>query len=549
MLRPAVAFRSSQTVLPLSAWGVIRVHTRFIRGVVAIVALSLVAAGCGVTGAVSNVAALCAAAAFNVKVILGSNAGVFNGQPAAGVNVVLTPSGGAATTKTTDAQGCAGFGSAPGGMYEVSAVPPSQLPAAAQTIRDLNVGETGREIVLILPHRLPSNAVPPRVPAGGATFGVTLTGTLNNAVGLPQAGDNAGSHVPGELGIVTFGGTGLCATCTDITDPAGAWSITRTGMSTDRPAVTQSLFGGNWDGTTAGGILGITTEHFTQYAYQAAVNLFAPGPQVFGLLSMGLVTGSQATGLDAQGAAFLAGFSPGLSLTDIFLYSAIHSLDLWLATVYHDSAVTAVTTPFPQIPLDQSIYRYGVGIAGSLSGGILTVFGQTTTFLVSGASSLNISYLPRPGDPVVGAGAQPAITWTASSGATAYEIDIFNSLGQLVWFGATSTSLSITLPMALAAGSYSVQVFAFDSFTSRDFIGAGSRAESVKAGPVGSMLRAKDFKVQGLQSNRREARRQVQTIMSSFRPGGPLRRPQLDRTPLSNNDDRVSWSNEISFTR
>ncbi|MGH6630473.1 MAG: hypothetical protein ACREB3_12140, partial [Burkholderiales bacterium] len=269
-------------------------HTRFIRGVIAIVALSLVAAGCGVTG-LSTVAALCAASAFNVKVILGRSSGVFSGQPAAGVNIILQPSGGAATTKTTDAQGCAAFEWAPGGMYEVSAVPPSQLPAAAQTIRDLNVSETGREIVLILPHRLPSNAVPPRVPAGGATFGVTMTGILNNASGVPQAGDNAGTHAPGELGIVTFGGTGLCAMCTDITDAAGNWSITRTGMSTDRPAVTQTLFGGNWDGTTPGGLFGVRTEHFTQYAYQAAVNLFAPGPLAFGTLTMGMVTGSQAT--------------------------------------------------------------------------------------------------------------------------------------------------------------------------------------------------------------------------------------------------------------
>ncbi|MGH2426134.1 MAG: hypothetical protein ACRDF1_07615 [bacterium] len=530
-------------------------HIRLSRGITAVVALSLVAAGCGVTGAVSNVAALCAAAAFNVKVILGRSSGVFSGQPAAGVNVILQPTGGAATTKTTDAQGCAGFDSAPGGTYEVSAVPPSQLPAAAQTIRDLNVSETGREIVLILPHRLPSNAVPPRVPAGGATFSVTMTGTLNNASGPPQSGTPCGgmgqptcAYAPGFVGIVAFGGTGLCATCTDITDGAGNWSLARTGMSTDRPAVTQTLFGGNWDGTTPGGLFGVRTEHFTQYAYQAAVNLFAPGPLAFGTLTMGMVTGSQATSLDAQGAAFVASFADGFSITDVFLYSAIHSADLWLATVYHDSGVTAVTTPFPQIALDQSIYRYGMGIAGSLSGG---VFGQTTTFLVTGAPTLNISYLPQPGDPVVGAGSQPTVTWTASSGATAYEIDIFNSLGQLVWFGATSTSLSITLPMALAAGSYSVQVFAFDSFTARDFIGAGSRAESVNAAarPIGSVLRAKDFKVQGLRSNRREATKQVQALMSNFRPGGPLRRPQLDQTPLSNNDDRVSFSNEIAFTR
>lgn len=526
-------------------------HTRLSRGITALVALSLVAAGCGVTG-LSNVAVLCAASAFNVKVILGSNAGVFSGQPAAGVNVILQPSGGAVATGTTDAQGCASFSSAPGGLYDVSAVPPSSLPAAAQTIRDLNVSTTGREIVLILPHRLPSNAVPPRVPAGGATFSVTMTGTLNNSSGAPQAGDNSGTHFPGEVGIVTFGGRDvngpLCATCVDITDAAGNWSLARTAMSTDRPAVTQTLFGGNWDGTTAGGILGVTTEHFTQYAYQSAVNLFAPGPFAFGTLAMGMVTGSQGTSLDAQGAAFVASFADGFSITDVVLYSAIHSLDLWLATVYHDSGVTSVTTPFPQIALDQSIYRYGVGMAGSVSGGF---FGFTTTFLVTGASTLNISYLPRPGDPVVGAGSQPAITWTASSGATAYEIDIFNSLGQLVWFGATSTSLSITLPMALAAGSYSVLVGAFDSFTSGDFIAAGSRTESVRAAarPIGSVFRAKDFKVQGLRSNRREATRQVQALMSNFRPGGPLRRPQLDQTPLSNNDDRLSISNEIAFTR
>jgi hypothetical protein len=528
------------------------VHTRFIRGVNVIVALSLVAAGCGVTGAVSNVAALCAAAAFNVKVILGpqniSGPDPFSGQPAAGITVILQPSGGATQTATTDAQGCAAFSSAPGGLYDVSGVPPSSLPAAAQTIRDLNVGETGREIVLILSHRLPSTGVPPRVPAGGATFSVTMTGTLNNASGVPQAGDNAGTHAPGELGIVTFGGTGLCLTCTDITDGAGNWSLARSAMSTDRPAVTQTLFGGNWDGVTPGGLFGVRTEHFTQYAYQSAVNLFAPGPLAFGTLTMGMVTGSQATSLDAQGAAFVASFADGFSITDLFLYSAIHSADLWLATVYHDSGVTSVTTPFPQIALDQSIYRYGMGIAGSASGG---VFGQTTTFLVTGAPTLNISYLPQPGDPVVGAGSQPAMTWTASSGATAYEIDIFNSLGQLVWFGGTSTSLSITLPMALAAGTYFVQVFAFDSFTSRDFIGAGSRAESVNAAvrPIGSVLRAKDFKVQGLRSNRREATRQIQALMSNFRPGGPLRRPQLDQTPLSNNDNRVSFSNEIAFTR
>jgi hypothetical protein len=527
------------------------VHTRFIRGGIALVAFSLVAAGCGVTG-VSTVAALCAAAAFNVKVILGFQAVAgpdpFSGQPAAGVNVILQPSGGATASSTTDAQGCASFSTAPGGIYDVSAVPPTSLPAAAQTIRDLNVSATGREIVLILSHRLPSNAVPPRVPAGGATFGVTMTGTLNNASGVPQAGDNVGTHAPGELGIVTFGGTGLCLMCTDITDAAGNWSVTRTALSTDRPVVTHTLFGGNWDGVTAGGILGVTTEHFTQFAYQSAVNLFAPGPQAFGTLTMAIVTGSQATSLDAQGTAFVSGFADGVSITDLFLYSAIHSLDLWLATVYHDSTVTSVTTPFPQVALDQSIYRYGAGMAGSVSGGF---FGFTTTFLVTGAPTLNISYLPRPGDPVVGAGSSPTITWTASSGATAYEIDIFNSLGQLVWFGATSTSLSITLPMALAAGSYSVLVGAFDSFTSRDFIGAGSRAESVNAAarPIGSVLRAKDFKVQGLRSNRREATRQVQALMSSFRPGGPLRRPQLDQTPLSNNDDRVSFSNEIAFTR
>jgi hypothetical protein len=384
-----------------------------------------------------------------------------------------------------------------------------------------------------------------------------MTGTLHNSSGVPQADDNTGDpaggpHFPGQTGIVTFGGRDvngpLCASCTDITDAAGSWSVTRTGMSTDRPAVTQSLFGGNWDGVTPGGLFGVRTEHFTQFAFQPAVNLFVPGPSAFGTLTMGTVTGSQATSLDAQGAAFVASFADGFSITDVILYSAIHSVDLWLATVYHDSGVTSVTTPFPQIALEQSIYRYGMGIAGSASAG---VFGQTTTFLVTGAPTLNISYLPQPGDPVVGAGSSPNITWTASSGATAYEIDIFNSLGQLVWFGATSTSLTITLPMALAAGSYTIQIFAFDSFTSRDFIGTGSRAqrENAAAQPVGSVLRAKDFKIQGFRSNRREAARQVQALMSNFRRGGPLRRPQLDQTPLSNNDDRVSWSNEIAFTR
>lgn len=521
-------------------------QTRLSRGLTAVIALSLVAAGCGVTG-LSSVATLCAAAAFNVKVILGNGVGGWSGQNAAGVSVTVEPLGGVATTKTTDAGGCASFDSAPIGIYDVSAVPPSSLPASSKKIRDLNVTETGREIVLWLTHRLPTDALPAR-PVSGA-YSHTMTGTLLQSNGNPQPGDNIGSWLPGELGIVAYGGFGpLCTSCTDIADPAGNWTVTRTGLSNDRPALTHTLFAGNFDGTTAGGMLGITSEHFTQYGYTAAVHLVGPGPTAFGSLMMQNVTGSQATSLDAQGSAFVAGFADGISITDVFLYSAIHSLDLWLATVYHDSAVTSVTTPFPQISLDQSVYRYGIGFAGSLSGGF---FGQTTTFLVTGAPTLNISYLPRPGDPLVGGGSQPTITWTASSAATAYEIDILNSLMQLVFVGATSTSLSITLPNALAAGSYTVQIFAFDSLASRDFIGGAGRGQGGNSAiePMGSVFRPGDFQIQGFRGDRKQAAKRLETLVRNFRRGGPLRSPQLDRTPLSNNDDRVSWSNAVAFTR
>lgn len=536
-------------------------HTRFIRGVNVIVALSLVAAGCGVTGLapVSGVAGICqaAAAAFLVQVILGGSTappgGDFSGAPAAGVAVTLQPSGGSAETRTTDSNGCAAFTSSPGGIYDVSAAPPAALEAAAQTIRDLNVGVTTRSIVLILSHRLPANAVPPRSPA--VPFTGTITGTLIRADGAPQAGDNAGTHAPGELGIVSFrGGFVAGCVCADITDGTGSFTITHP-LSNDRPAVTGSLFGGNWDGVTPGGVFGVTTEHLTQFAYNTTAHLVGPS-LAFGNLNMQLVTGSQVTSLDAQGNAFLAAFNSGaiagLSITDVSLADSIGGGPLWLATVYHDTGVTSVTTPFPQIPAgSQSVYRTGVGFAGPFNTGTgsFTAFGLTLTVLVTGAPALNISYLPRPGNPVVGSGSAPTITWGASSGATFYGVNLFDGAGNLVWEAATSTSLSATLPMNLAAGSYSVEVFADDLFTAADFIGGkpGTVRNRAPARTFGSVLRPKDRRIEGTGRNRAQITRRLDAL-SRVRED-MLRRPLLDQTGLSNNDWRTSFSDLISFTR
>jgi hypothetical protein len=429
----------------------------------------------------------------------------------------------------------------------VSAVPPAALEAAAQTIRDLNVGVTTRSIVLILSHRLPANAVPPRPVANPAT--ASITGTLRRADGTPQPGDNAGTHAPGELGIVTYRGQFF-----DITDATGSFSVAHT-LSDDRSAVSGSLFGGNFDGTTAGGVVGVITEHFTQYAYNSSVHLLRPG-LAFGDFNMQVVTGSQATSLDAQGNAFLAAFNSGpvagLSITDVSLSDSIGGVALWFATVYHDTGVTSVMTPFPQILSgSQSVYRIGEGAAGPFNTGTgsFTAFGFTSTVLVTGAPALNISYLPRPGNPVVGAGAAPNISWGASSGATSYAFVVVDGSGNLVWEGATSTSLSATVPMNLATGSYTVEISADDLFISADFIGA--RAGTVRnRTPVrvpGSILRTRDRTIDRTGRDRAQITRRLEALSRARE--GMLRRPLLDQTGLSNNDWRTSFSDVISFTR
>ncbi|MDR7427023.1 MAG: hypothetical protein QN152_03565 [Armatimonadota bacterium] len=509
---------------------------------------ALAVSGCGVTGAPPA-----AVAPFSVLVILGSGSGGFSGQPAAGVVVTVTPAGGSAVSQTTDASGRANFSSSPSGVYDVSAAPPSTLPAAALTIRDLNVATTGRDIVLVLVHRLPSDQTPPRTISG--PFTGTITGTLKRADGSPQAGpDNCSSssascQVPGNVGIVTY--TGLFD---DITNATGGFTINRTGMSNERPAVTGSLFGGNWDGVggLGSGVLGATHLYFTQYAYDPAVNLIG-GTLAYGDFPMANVTGSLPTVLDSEGKSFLAPFDSestvGFSLTDLFLYHAIHSLDLWLGEVYHDSTVTSVTTPIPQISLAQSVYWYGLGFAGALdtSTFTFTVFGLTTTYLTSGATALNVSYLPRPGTPTVGTGNPPAISWAASSGATVYEVDVFDAGGNLVYYAATSSSLSVTLPAALPAGSYSVMVFANDSLTSADYIGRERLRPALRA--RGGVLRPGTLRFRAARGDRAQLVRSAAPLRQALRAGGALHRPLLDRTPFSNNDDRWSRSDMIAFTR
>lgn len=492
-------------------------------------------------------------AVFSVLVILGSGAGGFSGHPAAGVTVTLTPSGGSPTSQTTDANGRATFPTAPSGIYDISAAPPSSLPAAALTIRDLNVATTGRDIVLILVHRLPTNQVPPRSVSG--PFTGSITGTLLRADGSPQAGScptgfTDPCYVPGVQGIVSY--TGLFH---DTVGPAGAFSIARTGMSNDRPAVTGSLFGGNWDGVggAGSGVLGVTHLYFTQYAYDAAVDLVGSS-LAYGNFQMANVTGTLPTTLDGQGQSFLAPFntgtSAGLSVTDLFLYHAIHSSDLWLGEVYHDTGVTSVTTPIPQIALDQGVYWYGLGFGGSLTTtGSFTVFGITTTYLTTGASALNVSYLARPGNPTVSTANPPTVSWTASSGATVYEVAIFDSAGNLVYYAATSTSLSVTLPQALPAGNYTVQVFANDSLTSHDYVGR-DRGSGPRGTVRATVLRQRNLTFRVSSRNDRAALvRALATLRDTLRAGGRLHRPLLDRTPFSNNDDRWSWSDEVAFSR
>lgn len=509
---------------------------------------ALAVSGCGVTGVPPT-----AVAPFSVLVILGDGSGGFSGQPAAGVVVTVSPSGGSPVSQTTDASGRANFSSSPSGTYDVSAVPPSTLPAAAMTIRDLNVATTGRDIVLILVHRLPSDQTPPRTISG--PFTGAITGRLLREDGSPQSGpDNCSSssascQVPGAVGIVTY--TGLFD---DITNASGSFTINRTGMSNERPAVTGSLFGGNWDGIGGfgSGVLGVTHLYFTQYAYNPAVNLVG-GTLAYGDFPMTTVTGSLPTVLDSEGQNFLAPFNAGstvgFSFTDLFLYHAIHSLDLWLGEVFHDSGVTAVTTPIPQISLAQSVYWYGIGFAGALetTTGVFTAFGLTTTYLTTGATALNVSYLPRPGNPTVGAGNPPAINWAASPRATVYEVDVFDASGNLVYYAATSSSLSVTMPAALPSGSYSVVVLANDTFTSADYIGRERLRPTLRA--RGGLLRPSALLFRVARRDRAQLARSVTPVRQVLRAGGALHRPLLERTPFSNNDDRWSWSDEIVFTR
>ncbi len=509
---------------------------------------ALAVSGCGVTGAPPA-----AVAPFSVLVILGGGSGGFSGQPAAGVVVTVSPSGGSPVSQTTDATGRANFYSSPSGTYDVSAVPPSTLPAAALTIRDLNVATTGRDIVLVLVHGLPSDQTPPRTISG--PFTGAITGRLVRQDGSPQPGpDNCSSssascHIPGNAGIVTY--TGLFD---DITDASGNFTINRTGMSNERPAVTGSLFGGNWDGMggLGSGVVGLTHLYFTQYAYDPAVSLVG-GTLAYGDFQMSSVTGSLPTALDSEGQSFLAAFNGGgtvgFSVTDLFLYHAIHSQDLWLSEVYHDTGVTSVTTPIPQISTAQSVYWYGLAFAGALATATFdfTGFGLTTTYLTSGAAALNVSFLPRPGTPVVGAANPPAISWAASSGATVYEVDVFDASGNLVYYAAASSSLSVTMPAALPSGSYTVVVYANDSFTSADYIGRERLRPTLRA--RGGLLRPGDLRFRVARRDRAQLARSVDPVRQALRAGGALHRPLLDRTPFSNNDDRWSWSDEIAFTR
>lgn len=461
---------------------------------------------------------------------------------------MVLESGTSVQTATTDANGRAVFSTAPTGSYELSAVPPSTLPAAALKLRDLHVGTTGTDIVMILPHRVPTGTTPPRgIQNPGSA---TLTGTVRDKDGNPQGSTGQSGtqyHAPGYVGIVTYTGTGAF---TALTNASGQYTISRP-LSDDRPASTGSLFAGNWDGleVTARPCFGGSRLYFTQYAFVPAVNAFK-GQTTTVNLDMQSATGSLAANLDAEGQAFLASFDGGgacgLSLIDLLLYHAIHSLDLWLAEAVHDSGVPNVTTPVPQIPLDQAVYWYGLGFAGRWDGTDFSVYGQTQTFLVTGAGSLRVSYLQRPGNPSVGSEADPQISWTASSGATLYEVDVFDSSGNLVFVGATSTNLSVKLPMTLPAGNYAVVVYANDSFRPSDYLGGRLSGGRPRLRPVGSVLSHKHLRVR---AEGRNLPRGLAPLAGTFRPGGLLFRPFLDRTPFSNNDDRWSWSDAVPFSR
>ena len=143
----------------------------------------------------------------------------------------------------------------------------------------------------------------------------------------------------------------------------------------------------------------------------------------------------------------------------------------------------------------------------------------------------------------------PTISWTASSGATVYEVDIFDAAGNLVYYAATSTSLSVTLPQALPAGSYTVKVFANDSMTSHDYIGRDP-GSGPRGAVLGTVLRQRNLTLRMASRDDREALvRALMPVRDAFRAGGRLHRPLLDRTPFSNNDDRWSWSDEVAFSR
>ncbi len=502
----------------------------------------LLAAGCGAGAAPPT-----PTGAFNVQVILGPNQGVWSGYPAGGVKLILE-AGASVQVQTTDANGRATFPTAPTGPYEISAIPPTTLPAAAMKLRDLHVGTTGTDIVVVLPHRVPTGTTPPRTPDGPGA--ATLTGTVRDKDGnlQPSTGDTGPAvHSPGNVGIVTYTGTGAFST---LTDASGVYTISRP-LSNDRPASTGSLFAGNWDRLefSERQCFGGSRLSFTQYAYVPAVDAYK-GQTTTLDLNMAAVTGSVTATVDADGQAFLASLDGagacGFSLADLFLYHAIHSSDLWLSELFHDSGVASVTSPVPQIPLDQGVYWYGVGVAGRFDGSELVVYGQTLTFLVAGATSLRVSYLQRPGNPTVGGGAEPEVSWTASAGATLYEVDVFDGSGNLVFVGATATNLSVKLPMPLPPGTYSVQVLANDSLRPSDYLAGRMAGGRPRLRPVGSVLGPKHLRVR---ADRRRISRQLAPVSRTFRLGGPLFRPFLDRTPFTNNDDRWSWSDVVPFAR
>lgn len=421
--------------------------------------------------------------------------GQFSGRPVVCARV-LVETGLGTFEAYTDSSGSFGSGlSGPSG-YAIHVLPPEGSGLAALSVYDLHTSQTGLRLRVALPVNRP---VGPTQPGPGLRRAVT--GVLLDPSGTPQPGflpPGARPGDPGTIGFVWWGAYGRPSDSTwvdsAVADDGGRFEVW-TASGGARP-LTRPLFAGNYTGRSASRDVWF----FREYALVPSVASGQDGGTAVGEVRMRQVDRSLLVQYDQDARDVLRSLGrDGLSFVYVVADAGPGLDSLEVAQAHTGPAVGTLAlyqvVPVPALLDTGSPFRGISGLGYAYDASVTDGTGElsvTRSPLVGGV--IGVSYLAAPGRPWWD-GARSSFSWQAVPQATAYEVNLRDRQGRLVWAGVRGRGGGeARLPFRLVGPGSFVYVYATDSRGPETWVldgGSGGPATLRKAGRTSAGSRAR----------------------------------------------------------